>query len=52
MGAKQTRRKALSNYQYFNAQGKTLFVIIDAQLSNIFNYIQNVSAGYLLIRLI
>jgi outer membrane receptor for ferrienterochelin and colicin len=47
MGAKQTRRKALSDYQYFSAQGEDPYSLVsDAKFSNVFNYIQNVSAGY------
>ncbi|MBL7870668.1 MAG: TonB-dependent receptor [Cyclobacteriaceae bacterium] len=47
-GGKQTRRKALSDYAYFSALGTNAYEpIVNAQLSNVFNYIQNVSAGYL-----
>lgn len=48
LGGKQTRRKALSDFASFSAQGLDDYQpILDAQLSNVFNYIQNVSAGYL-----
>ncbi len=48
VGGKQTRRKALSNYEYFSANGDDPYqTIVNDQLSNIFNYIQNVSAAYL-----
>lgn len=48
IGGKQTRRKALSDYQYFSAQGEDPYTIVsDARFSNVFNYIQNVSAGYI-----
>jgi outer membrane receptor for ferrienterochelin and colicin len=47
VGGKQTRRKALSDYQYFSAQGEDPYALVtDARFSNVFNYIQNVSAGY------
>ncbi len=48
VGGKQTRRKALSDYEYFTAIGTGSYTpVANAQLSNVFNYIQNVSAGYL-----
>jgi len=48
IGGKQTRRKALSDFEYFFAQGSNPYQIsIDDRLSNVFNYIQNVSAGYM-----
>ena len=48
VGGKQTIRKALSDYQYFNAMGTGPFTInASADLSNAFNYRQDVSAGYL-----
>lgn len=48
IGGKQTIRKALSDYQYFNAMGTGAYIInTDANLSNAFNYRQDVSAGYL-----
>ena len=48
MGAKQTRRKALSDFQSFSAQGTDPYSqLSNANLTNVFNYIQNVSAGYI-----
>ncbi len=48
VGGKQTIRKALSDYQYFNAIGTGPYTIdTNANLSNAFNYRQDVSAGYL-----
>jgi outer membrane receptor protein involved in Fe transport len=48
VGGKQTIRKALSDYQYFSATGTNPYVInTDKNLSNAFNYRQDVSAGYL-----
>ncbi len=48
IGAKQTMRKALSDYAYFSAQGTDAYQpIVNAQLSNVFNYLQNISAGYM-----
>lgn len=48
VGGKQTIRKALSDYQYFRAVGTSPYEIdTDATLSNVFNYKQDVSAGYL-----
>lgn len=48
MGAKQISRKVLSDYQYFTAVGEGAYVpSTTQQLSNTFNYQQNVSAGYL-----
>lgn len=48
LGGKQTIRKALSDYQYFSATGSGPYTAnTNQQLSNIFNYSQNVSAGYL-----
>ncbi len=48
IGGKQTMRKALSDFEYFFAQGSNPYQpSIDDRLSNVFNYIQNVSAGYM-----
>jgi outer membrane receptor protein involved in Fe transport len=48
VGGKQTMRKALSTYKYFNAFGEDPYQQnIDDRLTNIFNYTQSVSAGYL-----
>ncbi|MFZ1806694.1 MAG: outer membrane beta-barrel family protein [Cyclobacteriaceae bacterium] len=48
VGGKQTIRKALSDYQYFSSTGTDSYVInTDKNLSNAFNYRQDVSAGYL-----
>ncbi|MBK5279014.1 MAG: TonB-dependent receptor [Bacteroidia bacterium] len=48
VGGKQTRRKALSDYEYFSALGSDPYApVVNDQLSNVFNYLQNVSAGYL-----
>lgn len=48
VGGKQTVRRALSDYQYFTSAGTGPFVVnTDQQLSNSFNYRQDVSAGYL-----
>lgn len=48
VGGKQTMRTALSDYQYFSAQGFDPYApATNQKLSNVFNYQQNVSAGYL-----
>lgn len=48
LGGKQTIRRAFSDYQSFSATGTSPYVAaIDPRLSNIFNYQQDVSAGYL-----
>jgi outer membrane receptor protein involved in Fe transport len=48
VGGKQTMRKALSTYKYFNALAEDPYQQnIDDRLTNIFNYTQSVSAGYL-----
>ncbi len=48
VGGKQTVRRALSDYQYFTSIGTGPFVVnANQQLSNSFNYRQDVSAGYL-----
>lgn len=48
IGGKQTIRKALSNYQYFNAIGTGPYIFdTNTNLSNAFNYRQDISAGYL-----
>lgn len=48
VGGKQTVRRALSDYQYFTSAGTGPFVPnSNQQLSNSFNYRQDVSAGYL-----
>jgi outer membrane receptor protein involved in Fe transport len=48
VGGKQTLRNVRSDYQYFSAIGEEPYSLVtDESLSNIFNYRQNVSAGYL-----
>jgi outer membrane receptor protein involved in Fe transport len=48
IGGKQTMRKALSSYNYFNSVGDGPYQLdTNENLSNIFNYTQDISAGYL-----
>ncbi|EMR03270.1 TonB-dependent receptor domain-containing protein [Cesiribacter andamanensis] len=48
VGAKQILRQVTSDYQTFAAQGTDPFVLKEGtNLSNVFNYDQNISAGYL-----
>ncbi|MGE0771559.1 MAG: TonB-dependent receptor [Cyclobacteriaceae bacterium] len=48
VGGKQTLRNVSSDYRYFTATGNDPYVLSsDQNLSNVFNYQQNVSAGYL-----
>lgn len=48
MGAKEIIRRVASDFQYFTASGNSPFVpSTGASLANIFNYDQDVTAGYL-----